>query len=80
MESKALATTLSKAHALQMLTMRREQYKNKPTIDNSSLYAGSPMYFDCLTCRATIAVPETYISRPSHCPECQALKECGWLE
>jgi hypothetical protein len=78
--SDTLATALGKAHALDMLAMRREQNKDKQPIDNSKFYAGSPMYFDCLTCRATITVPETYITRPKLCPQCQALKDCGWLE
>lgn len=74
------ATSQGKAYALEQLKLRREKNANKKSIDNSSLYAGSPMYFDCLTCKETIMVPESYISKPSLCSECSALKQLGWLE
>jgi len=75
-----LATTLGREHALAQLQARRLKNKDKTRFDNSSLPAGSPMYFDCLTCGETISVPEDYITRPKLCPECQALKDCGWLD
>ena len=74
-------TTLrEKEKALAALEKRREKNKNKKHIDNSSLYAGSPMYFYCLGCNAEIVVPENYTTRPKLCPECQDLKDKGWLE
>jgi hypothetical protein len=73
-----LATTRGKMLALESLKQRRE--KNATKVSNSSLPAGSPMYFDCLTCGETITVPEMYIFKSNLCPECQALKDLGWLE
>jgi hypothetical protein len=75
-----LATEKGKTYALEQLNKRREENADKPEIDNSSLHAGSPMYFRCKTCGSTIVVPENYISRPSLCQECQSLRELGWLE
>lgn len=75
-----LATTKGKEFALKALADRRD---NPPTqIDNSSLPAGSPMYFYCNYCsHLSDTLPEGYLSRPSHiCAECKALKDAGWLQ
>lgn len=74
------STTQGKEFALQKLAERRAANAGKPKFDNSSLPAGSPMYFPCLTCGDFIVVPENYTKKPSLCPECSALKELGWLE
>lgn len=71
---------LTKAQGLKALATRRRINKNRKKVDNSSLYAGSPMYFYCLTCEAEIVVPESYLTRPKLCQECEALKAAGWLE
>jgi hypothetical protein len=76
----SLATAQGKEYAIVKLKERREKNKGKPEFDNSSLPAGSPMYFPCLTCGDMISVPESYIYKPSLCSECAALKELGWLE
>jgi hypothetical protein len=73
-------TTKGKEAAISALKKRRKVNEKRERIDNSSLYAGSPMHFDCLGCGEDIAVPENYITRPKLCGECQALKELGWLE
>jgi hypothetical protein len=76
----ALATEKGKKFALAVLRARRA---NKPDrIDNSSLYAGSPMYFYCISCgHLADELPEGYMSGPKKlCDECQALKDLGWLE
>jgi hypothetical protein len=75
-----LATTQGKEFALKALSERRKVNRTKKRIDNASLPAGAPMYFDCLTCAADIVVPEDYTTKSKLCPECQALKEVGWLE
>ena len=75
-----MKTDQRKEVALAALVLRRKQNKNRISIDNSKLYAGSPMYFECVSCRDDIVVPENYITRPELCGECQALKKCGWLE
>ena len=74
------ATTQGKEAALKALKERREKNRGQKYIDNGSLYAGSPMYFYCLTCDDEFSVPENYVSRSKLCRECQALKELGWLE
>ncbi len=76
----ALATTQGKKVALAALAKRRKANKTRKRINNGSLPAGSPMYFDCNGCGAEIVVPEDYTSRPSLCSECQVLKDLGWLE
>jgi len=73
-------TRHGKAVALEALRTRREHYAKVTLADNASLPAGSPMYFACIACGMTIVVGEGYISKPSLCPECEALRECGWLE
>ena len=56
----------------------RERIENCPKqIDNSSLYAGSPMYFYCKVCGHQSDVkPEGYMSTPKrYCDPCWELKE-----
>ena len=78
----ALATQKGKEFALQALHARRKANAKEKKIDNSSLYAGSQMYFYCKSCDGLADVlPESYISPPKKlCDECQALKDMGWLE
>ncbi len=75
-----LATTRGKEFALEELRKRREESAKVKDVDNSSFPAGAPMYFRCKTCGTYMSVPESYISKPSLCAECQALKELGWME
>ena len=77
-----LATQKGKEFAMQALYARREKSAKEEEIDNSSLYAGSSMYFYCKSCGSLADVlPESYISPPKKlCDECQALKDMGWLE
>lgn len=74
------ATAQGKAAALEALEKRRETNRDRKRVDNSSLYTGSPMHFDCIGCSADIVVPESYVSKPDLCGECQAMKNLGWLE
>lgn len=75
-------TRKGKEFALKALQERR---KNKPKkINNSSLPAGSAMYFYCETCgHVAETLPEDYspgVNTPKQfCDECQALKDLGWL-
>lgn len=73
-------TENGKAFALTKLAERRKDVPVK--VDNSSLIAGSPMFFYCVSCRHISDVkPEDYVSEPKKlCEECEALKVCGWLE
>ena len=77
------ATLGGKEYALSALKKRKEENAKKEKIDNSSLEAGSPMYFYCKVCGGLAdTLPENYLfSAPKKlCKECQALKDCGWLE
>ncbi len=78
----ALTTTKKKASALKALQQRRKENKKIKKVDNSSLYAGSPMYYYCVSCDSlTEVLPECHMSSPKRlCDECQALKDMGWLE
>lgn len=74
------ATLQGKEFALKKLAERRA---NKPAeINNSSLVAGSPMYFYCKSCgHVSDVLPESYVTPPKRiCSECEALKDLGWLE
>lgn len=75
------ATKGGKEYALQKLKERIEKNKNEDWHQvNIGLPAGADMFFGCDRCNGEIRVPELYTDRPHLCPECQALKDCGWLE
>ena len=78
--AETLATEKGIEFALEALEKRRKENRGKKT-DNSSLRAGSTMYFYCKSCGALAdTLPEMYTSIPkSLCGECQALKDLGWL-
>jgi NAD-dependent SIR2 family protein deacetylase len=63
---------------------RRREFNAGKQVDNSTLYAGSPMYYYCETCGAHVATkPEGWWQDPpppKHCPECQELIEAGLLD
>jgi hypothetical protein len=72
--------TSGRAAAEGALSLRRA---NKPEqVDNASLYAGSPMYFYCISCGAQCdCLPENYLGTPKKlCCDCQDMKDMGWLE
>lgn len=76
----ALATMEGKEAALKALEERRD---NRPEpIDNSSLPAGSPMHYYCVSCgHKSDTLPEAHVTPPKKlCDECQALSDLGWLE
>jgi len=66
--------------ALEALRTRRARWNDVVLIDNSTLPAGSPMYFACIACGMTITVAEGYIDKPDLCVECEAMHKLGWLE
>lgn len=74
------ATVHSKQHALNALYARRAANTGRKHIDNGSLPAGSPMYFYCIGCGDVLVVPESYITKPDCCYECEAMRKLGWLE
>ncbi|MEK7198060.1 MAG: hypothetical protein AAB648_01175 [Patescibacteria group bacterium] len=81
--AKTLATEKGKDFALKALAKRRQENSKKEKINNSSLLAGSAIYFYCISCSGIADIlPENYfLSTPKKlCDECQALKDLGWLE
>lgn len=70
--------------AVDLLAVQRlkERIANQPKqINNSSLPAGSPMYFYCKICGHQSDVkPESYVSAPNkYCEECKDLKDTSKL-
>ena len=75
------ATSGGKEYALQKLHERiKENVGTDWDAKTRDLPAGAPMFFGCIRCNAKIEVGENYLERPTLCDECQALKDCGWLE
>lgn len=72
---------LVKQYALKKFEERKALAAETPKIDNSKLYAGSPMYFYCNHCGGLAdTVPEDYIFKPRHvCSQCEAMIEHGYL-
>ena len=73
---------LVRAAALEAYERRRlANASGRHKIDNSSLVAGSDMYFYCTLCGALADTkPETYLfTPPKLCSECQGLLDAGWL-
>jgi len=71
---------MNKEEALKALAARRATPVAR--IDNSSLPAGAPMYYYCISCGQTADVlPESHFSAPRKlCAACRDLKDLGWLE
>ena len=69
------------------LDVAMEQFKKRKAanegkkIDNSSLYAGSPMYFYCKFCEEnTDVLPESYFRQPKTiCNPCEILHAHGLI-
>jgi hypothetical protein len=74
------ATKRGKTAALAALAERRERFKDDKPVDNASLPAGSPMFYQCIGCGAPIVMHEGWITKPDCCVECEALRRLGWLE
>ena len=74
-----------KSDLLQRLQERRERANKEGKIDNSTLYAGSPMYYYCTGCGLQSDVlPEEWdprVTTPKKiCDDCKELKDMGLLE
>lgn len=74
-----LATIQGREHALTQLRKRREKYKgNTRTHTDQCLTIAL-----CISCNGVVG---TYVvsfykgDAPRFCCQCQALKDCGWLE
>jgi hypothetical protein len=80
LEGMTHTTTLGKRASLTALKLRRATQPQQ--IDNASLPAGAPMYFYCKSCgHLADTKPELYTDPVKQlCGECQAMKDCGWLE
>jgi hypothetical protein len=82
MENEELATEQGKEFALKALKARRRKSVKIQKINNSQLYAGSPMYYYCHCC-GTISdiLPEGHIITPKkYCNQCQALIDLNWMQ
>lgn len=68
------------AAAFRARERRRETQPLK--IDNSRLYAGSPMYFYCASCgHESDVLPENYLKFPRRfCDPCGELVTFGWIK
>lgn len=69
------------ALALQCFEQRKKLGADTPKIDNSSLCAGSPMYYYCKHCGMfTEELPETHLAAPKVvCDPCRELQRYGLL-
>jgi len=67
--------------AMKQFEKRKKKNSKEAKIDNSSLYAGSPMYFYCKFCDAqTDVLPECYIGKPKQiCTPCEVLHIHGLI-
>lgn len=73
-----------KNQALKLLEKRKVRAKKEGRVNNSELYAGSPMYFYCRHCGLeTDVLPEEYEPCPGSprkvCSPCEELEEKGWI-
>jgi hypothetical protein len=70
-----------KTLAIEQFQKRKKANKGKQ-VDNSSLMAGSPMYFYCKYCgEHTETLPEGYWSKPkTKCDACKLLREHGLID
>lgn len=73
---------LDKDIAINSFVERYKQHCEEKKIDNSKLYAGSPMYFYCKGCTKHVAtLPENYITPPPrYCDSCRVLVDHGLLD
>lgn len=63
--------------------IRRYQENHGKEIDNSKLYAGSPMYYYCNGCCVHVAtLPEGWFMSgpPKYCDACKVLADHGLLQ
>ncbi|HXV27131.1 MAG TPA: hypothetical protein VD862_03880 [Candidatus Paceibacterota bacterium] len=77
-----LSTDAGKAFALRALQERITRAGKEKRVDNSSLYAGSPMYYYCGMCGGLSDVlPESHSERPRRrCGPCQEMLNAGYSE
>jgi hypothetical protein len=53
--------------------VRAKLNARKKRVDNSKLWAGSPMYYYCVLCGNEIVLPEDHICKtPRYCEDCVA--------
>lgn len=67
--------------ALKQFVKRYQKYQGKQ-IDNSTLYAGSPMHYYCQFCgKPTETLPEGHRSRPKvKCDPCVVIESHGLMD
>lgn len=69
-------TEIERRHVEQFWA-RKSVADKQPRVDNSRLYAGSPMFYYCKSCGTLVAVlPETHVERPPQlCHGCRFLRD-----
>lgn len=74
-------TQVKDSAAIERLKARIEKSAQSKKVDNSSLPAGSPMYFYCRLCGVLCDTkPESYLTAPKkYCDDCYDLKETSGL-
>lgn len=74
-------TEHAKAKAIEQFSQRRLYSSQIEKMDNSSLYAGEPMYFYCKYCGVpTEVLSEDYLFPPfEKCSQCSGLEKMNWL-
>lgn len=66
--------------ALEQLRLRREKNAGKERVDNAKLYAGSDMFYYCVTCGEEMRLPEAHTCPvPQHCDDCLVLVCNKWI-
>ncbi len=75
-----VVTDDKKAELLRGLEQRKALAVTRGQVDNSRLYAGSPMYYYCKHCGLlTETLPESHMERPKAvCDECDILIKAGF--
>jgi hypothetical protein len=68
--------------ALKQFKRRKTVNAEKQQVDNSSLYAGSPMHYYCRFCGdETETLPENHVTAPkTSCDPCKVLRDHGLID
>jgi len=68
--------------AVEQFVKRFRENQDKGQVDNSTLYAGSPMYYYCRHCsELTEVLPESHRSAPKTiCEPCKVLEAHGLIK
>lgn len=76
-----MTVTFDRKAAIALYWERVDKTRKQERIDNSSLHAGSPMYYYCRECGVhTETLPEGHWGRPKTlCDDCILLRDSGGI-